>query len=152
MVSKIWCLSCIHSWWNLLDPVRKRHAVMRMNVNSNKGICPDFIRNVLYGCRDDHDELPLVYPSMNLPPCQIQELLCLRLVLLRLEFIICSIESACSSLLLSKPDPLLCKHFKALSNIDVRLESIICEEGPPLWEVKNHLQRIWSNRGVELDK
>ena len=53
--------------------------------------------NVLYGCRDDHDELPLGYPSMNLPPCQIQELPCLSLVLLCLEFIIGLIESACPS-------------------------------------------------------
>ena len=42
--------------------------------------------------------------------------------------------------------------FEAFSDIDVILESIICEKGPPLWEVTNHLQRIWKNRGVELDK
>ena len=104
------------------------------------------------GCRDDHDELPLVYPSMNLLPCQLQELPCLILVLLRLEFIIGLVESDCPSLLLPNPDHLLYKVFDAFSDIDVRLESIICEEGPQLWEVTNHLQIIWRNRGVELDK
>ena len=54
----------------------KSHAVMRMKVNSNKGICPDFSTNILDGCTDDHDELPLVYPAMNLPPFQPQELPC----------------------------------------------------------------------------
>ena len=152
MVSKIWRLSCLNTWLYLLDPVMKHHAVMRMKVNSNKGIYPDFSRNILDGCRDDHDDLPLVYPSMNLPPCQLQELPCLSLVLLRLEFIIGLIESACTNLLLPNPDPLLCKIFEAFSEIDVRLESIICEEGPPLWEVMNHQQRIWRNIGVELYK
>ena len=105
---------------------------MSMKVNSNKGICPDFSRNVMNGCRDDHDDLPLVYPSMDLPPCQLQELPCLSLVLLRLEFIIGLIESACLSLLLPNIQPLLCKFFKALSDIDVILESGIYKEGPPL--------------------
>ena len=59
MVSKIFCLSCLNRWRNILDTVMKRHVVMRMKVNSNKVICPDFSRNVLYGCIDDHDELPL---------------------------------------------------------------------------------------------
>ena len=53
----------------------------------------------------------------------------LSLVLLRLEFIIGLIESACTSLLLPNPDPLLCKIFGSFSDIDVRIESIICEEG-----------------------
>ena len=123
-----------------------------MKVNSNKGICPYFSRNVLYGCRYDHDELPLGYPSTNLPPCQIQELPCFFLVLIRLEFIIGLIESACTSLLLPNPDPLLCKNVEAFSDIDVRLESIICEEGSPLWEITNNLKIIWRNRCVELDK
>ena len=61
---------------------------MSMKVNSNKGICPYFFRNVLDGCRYDHDELPLDYPPMNLPPCQLQELPCLGRVLIRLEFVI----------------------------------------------------------------
>ena len=100
---------------------------MRMKVNSNKGICTDFSRNVLDGCRDDHDDLTLVYLAMNLPPCQLQELPCLSLVLPILEFIIGLIESACTSLLLPNPDPLLCKFFEAFSDIDVRLEFIICE-------------------------
>ena len=42
--------------------------------------------------------------------------------------------------------------FKAFSDIYVRLESIICKKGPPLWEVTYHLQIIWRNIGVELDK
>ena len=130
----------------------KRHAVMRMKVNSNKGICPDFSRNVLDGCRDDRVDLPLVYPSMNLPSCQIQELPCLSLVLLHLEFIIGLIERNCIILVLTNPDPLPCNFFKAFIDIDVRLESIIFEEGPPLSEVTNYLQIICRNRGVELDK
>ena len=104
------------------------------------------------GCRDDNDGLTLIYPAKNLPPCQLQELHCLSLVLIRLEFIIGLIESACPRPLLPNPDPLLYKCFKAFSDIDVRLESNICEEGPPLCEVMNHMQIIWRNRGVELDK
>ena len=107
MVPKICCLSHLNSWRNLLDPVRKIQAVMRMKVDRNKGICPDFGRNVLDGCRDDNDELALVDPSMNLPPCQIQELPCLIFVLIYLEFIIHLIESAFTSLLLTNLDPLL---------------------------------------------
>ena len=106
---------------------------MSMKVNSNKGICPYFIRNVLDACRDDYDEPSLVYPSMNILPCQIQELPCLRLVLIHLEYIIGLIESACPSLLLPNPDPLLYTIYKAFSDIYVSIESIICEEGPPLW-------------------
>ena len=125
---------------------------MRMKVNSNKGICTDFIRNVLDGCTYDHDELPLGFTSMNIPPCQIQELPCLSLVLIILEFTIGLIESACPSLLLPNPYPLLLNFFEALIDIDVRLESIICEEGPPLWEVMNHLHIIWRDISVELYK
>ena len=74
VVPKIFCFSRINSWRNLLDPARKRQAVMRMKFDKNKGICPDFGRDVLGGCIDDHDKLPLVDPSMNLPFCQLQEL------------------------------------------------------------------------------
>ena len=122
-----------------------------MKVNINKVIRPDFSMNVLDGCRDDHGEMSLVYSSINLPPFQLQELTCLSLFLIHLEFIIGLVESACPSLLLPNPDPFICKKIEAFSDIDVRLESIICEEGPPLWEVTNNLQIIWSNRGVELD-
>ena len=125
---------------------------MRMKLKSNKAICPDFRRNVLYGCRDDNDELPLVYPSINLLPFQIQELPCLIFVLLCLRLIIGLIESACPNLILPNLDPLLYKNYEAFSDIDVRLESIICEEGPPILEVKNNLQRVCRERGVELDK
>ena len=77
-----------------------------MKDNSNKVICPDFSRNVLDGCINDNDELLLVFLAMNLSPCQLQELPCLSLVLLCLEFIIGLIESACPSLLLPNPDTL----------------------------------------------
>ena len=130
----------------------KLHAVMRMKVNSNKGICPDFSRNVLDVCRYDHDELQLVYLSMKLPPCQLQEMTCLSLVLLCLEFIIVLIEIDCPRFLFPNPYPLPWKISEAFSDINMRLQSIICEEGPPLWEVTNHLQIIWRNSGVELDK
>ena len=89
---------------------------------------------------------------MNLLTCQPQELPCLIIFLLSLEFITGLIESACPSLLLPNPDPILCKISEAFSDIDMRLESIIYEEGPPLWEVMNHLQIMMRNRGVELDK
>ena len=104
------------------------------------------------GYRDDHDELPLVYPSMNLPLFQIQKLPCFSLFLICLEFIIVLIESACASFLLPNPDPLLYKIFEAFNDIDVRLESIICEEVPPFWEVMNLRQEICRGGGVELDK
>ena len=152
MVSKILCLSCINIWWYLLDPVRNIHAVIRMKVNINKGICPECISNVLDGFRDDHDELPLVYPDINILPFQLPELPCLSLLLICLEFIIGSIESACPSLILPNPDPLLLKCFEAFSDIAMILESIICDEGPPLWEVMNHLQIIWRDRDVYLYK
>ena len=61
----------------------------------------------LYGCRDDHDELPLVYQAMNLPLCHILVLLCHNFVLIRLVFIIFFMESACSVLLLTIIDNLL---------------------------------------------
>ena len=99
------------SWLNILGTVRKSHAVMRMKVNSNKVIYPDFIRNFLDGYRDDYGELPLVYPSVTLPLCQLQDLPCLRLVLIFLELIIGLIESACPILLLPNPDPPLCNLF-----------------------------------------
>ena len=128
MVTKIFCLSRLNSWRNILDPVRKIQVVMRMKVDSNKGICTDFGRNVLDGCIYDHYGLPLVDPSMNLPPCQLQDMTCLSLFLLHLKFIIRLIESACTSLLLTNLDPLLCKSFKGISDINVRLEAIIYEE------------------------
>ena len=126
--------------------------MMRMKVNRKNGICPEFGRNVLDGCRYDHDELPLDYTAMKLPPCQLQELSCLSLVLLRLEFTIHLIESACPSLLVPNPDTLLRNCFEAFSDIEMRLEAIICEEGPPLWKFTNILQIIWRDRDVDLDK
>ena len=48
--------------------------MMRMKVDSNKVLCPDFGRNILDGFIDDHDDLPLVDPGINLPPFQLQEL------------------------------------------------------------------------------
>ena len=106
----------------------------------------------MYGCRNDNDELPLFYLDTNILTCQIHELTCLSLVLLCLEFITGLIESACLSLLFTNPDPLLFKKFEAFIDVDVRLESIICEEGTPLWEVTNNLKRIWRDRDVELYK
>ena len=111
VVPKIFCLSRLNSWRNLLDPSRKKQAATRMKVDSNKGICPNFGRNVLDGRENDHDDLPLVDPPMNLPPCQLQDLPCLSLVLIHLEFIIRLIESACTILLLTNLDPLLCNFF-----------------------------------------
>ena len=42
--------------------------VMIMKVNRNKGIYPDFSRNVSDVCRDDNYEMPLVYLAINLTP------------------------------------------------------------------------------------
>ena len=66
MVLRIIFLSCLNSQLNLLDTVRERKTVTRMKVDRNKGIYPDFVRNVLGGCRDDYGDLPLVDPSMHL--------------------------------------------------------------------------------------
>ena len=128
VVPKIFCLSRLNSWRNILDPARKIQAVMRMKDDRNKGMCPEFGKNILDSCRDDHDDLPLVDLSMNLPLCQLQELPCLILVLICLEFIIRLIESAYTSLLLINFDPLICKKIEGISDIHVRLETIICEE------------------------
>ena len=119
---------------------------MRMKFDRNKGICPDFGRNVLDVFRYDHDDLPLFDLSTNLLPCQLRELPCLRLVLIHLEFIIRFIESACTSLLLTNLDPILYKKLGGISDIHVILEAIICEELPPLWEITNHLEIIWRYR------
>ena len=126
MVSKICCLSRLNSWLNLLDTVMKSHLVISIEVNSNKGIFPNFSRNVLDGFRDDHDELLLVYLAINLPPFQLQELPCLIPVLLCVEFIIVLIEIACPRLLITNPDPILRIFFEAFSDIDMRLEAIRC--------------------------
>ena len=82
---------------------------------------------ILDGCKDDNDDLLLIDPTINLPKYQLQELSCLSLVLLRLEFITRFIESACTSLLFTKIYPLLCKCFEAFSETHMRLEYIICE-------------------------
>ena len=150
MNPKICCLYRLNIWRNLPYPSRKIQAVTNMKVDSNKGICPDFGRNIFYGCRDDHDDLKLVDMSMNFPLCQLQELPCLSLVLLLLECIIRLIENACTSLFLTNPDPILCKKFKDISYIHMRLEAIMCEEWPPLREIRNHLKIIWRYRDRSL--
>ena len=95
---------------------------MRVKVDSNKGIYPEFGRIVLDYCKDDHDEMPMVDLSMNLPPCQLQELPYLRLVLLCLAFIMCLVEIPCTSLFLTNIDPLRCKNFEGISD---KIEAII---------------------------
>ena len=122
---KICFLSHLSSWQDLLYSARKRKAVMRIKVDSNKVICPDFDRNILNGCIYDHYYLPLVDFSMNLTTYQLQELPCLSLVLVRMEFTIHFIESARTSLLFTNLDPLLFKTFQVISYIHVRLEAII---------------------------
>ena len=120
-VSKICCIYHLNIRWKKINPVRKIHVVMRIKVNSNKLIFPDFSRDVFDGCINYHDELPMVYHSINIPPWKLQELPCLSLVLICLEFIIGLIESAFPSLLLPKSDPLLRNFFEAFSEISVRL-------------------------------
>ena len=84
-IPKICCLSHLNIWSNLLDPLRKRQTVMRMKVDINKVIYPVFGRTILSVCRNDHDWMPLSDPTTNLPPCHIQEMPCLSLVILLLE-------------------------------------------------------------------
>ena len=79
-------------------------------------------------CIYDHDEIALVDLDINLPPHYLQDLTCLRLVLIHLKFIMRLVESTCTILLLPNLDRLLCKKNAALSDINVRLEAIICEE------------------------
>ena len=134
MVLKICRLSCLNSWWNILDTVMKRHTVMRMKVNSSKGICTNFSRNVLDGCRNDHDDLPLVYPSMKIPPCQLQELPCLSLFLLLLEFIRGLIESGCTSLLLYNPDLLLYNFLRPSMTLTLDLNSSYVRKAHHFWK------------------
>ena len=124
---------------------------MRMKVNSNKLISSDFSRNVLDGCRYDHDDIPLVYPDINFLPCQLQDMPCSSLVLIHLEFTIGLIESACTSLLITNPNLLLRKSFKTFSEIDLRIEYQIRKEGPPLLKVTNHLPIVCRNIDAELD-
>ena len=81
---------------------------MRMKFDINKGICPDFRRNILDGFRD-HYELPMGDLAMNLPPHHLWELPCLKLFLICLELIIHLIEIACPSLLLPNLDSFLYK-------------------------------------------
>ena len=132
VVPKICCVSRLDSWRNILDPVSQRQMVMRMKVESNKGISPDFVRNVLNDCKDDCDYISLGYLDMNLPPRHLQDLPCLSLILIFLEFIIRFIEISCPRILLHNLDTLLYKNCKALSDIHIRLESIICGIYPPL--------------------
>ena len=80
---------------------------MRMNVDINRIICPDFIEDILDSCTDYHDELLLVDLYMNLPPFQVKDLPFWRFVLIHLKFIIILIESACPSLLLPNLDILI---------------------------------------------
>ena len=58
MVPKIYCLYHLNICHNLLDIARKRQVVMRMKVDRNKGICSDFVRNVLDGCIDEAYAVP----------------------------------------------------------------------------------------------
>ena len=55
-----------------------------MKVDSNKLICLDFVRNFLNGFIYNHYELSLDDQAMNLPPLHLQEMPCLRLVLIHL--------------------------------------------------------------------
>ena len=100
---------------------------MRMKVDRNRGICQDFVRNIFDDCIDDHNELTLGNPAIKLLPRPLRCLPCLIIFLIRLEFIIRLIESACPILLLPNLDTLLWKNSEALSEIYVRLEAIICE-------------------------
>ena len=53
---------------------------MRIKVDSNKGICPDFGKNVLVLCRNNHYYLPLFDLGMYLLLRHLQELQCLCLL------------------------------------------------------------------------
>ena len=84
---------------------------MSMKADKNKGIYTDIVRNVLDSCRYDHDELKLGDSDMNFSLRHLQDLPCLRVFLIPLEFIIHLIESVFPSLLLPNHDPILCNVF-----------------------------------------
>ena len=98
VIQKIFYLYRLNSWCNLLGAVRIIQSVMGMKFDSNKVICPEFGMNVLNGCRDDHDDLTMVDPYMNLMPCQLQEITFMSVFL---------------SLILPNLDPLLYKKLRA---------------------------------------
>ena len=78
---KTFFLSRLNSWHNLLDSLSKTKMMINIKVDRNKVVCPDFVRNVLDGCRDNHYDLSLVDMSTNLLLLNIQDLPCLILVL-----------------------------------------------------------------------
>ena len=80
------CLSRLKRRYTLFNPVSKIPTMMGMNIEINKGIYPDFARNVLDGCRDDHDDLSLVDLEMYLMMNHIQGLPSLNPVLICLDF------------------------------------------------------------------
>ena len=61
------------------------------------------------------------------------------------------IKSTCPSLLITNLDHILCKNFKAFSEIHVRLEDIICEEFPPLREITYNLKIMLRDIDGDLD-
>ena len=82
VVLKISCLSHINTRYNNLDTVSKR-KIMRIKVGSSKGIFTKS-EDFLDVCRNNHDDLTLVDPSMHLLPRDIQDMPCHRLVLIYL--------------------------------------------------------------------
>ena len=60
---------------------------MSMKVYISKVICTYLGRNVSYGCRDNHDELSLVYQAINIPLYHLYKNTFQFLVLLCLECI-----------------------------------------------------------------
>ena len=75
----------------------------------------------------NYDDLPLVDSAMHLPSYHIQDLHYHILVIFQLEFIIHFIERYFSRLIFPDLDPLLRKDFELFSDINMILESEICQ-------------------------
>ena len=89
--------------------------------------------------------------EMHLPRRQLQDMPCFILVMIWMGFIIRSTEIYCTNLLFPNLDPLICKNLQDFSDINVKLESIICEGLSPLREITYHLKIICRDRDGELE-
>ena len=146
VLTKICCISCLNIWRNLLDTFSKRQTVIIMKVDRKKVIYPEFGRKILDGFIDYYNDLILVDQAINRPMCHLQYLICLRLFLIHLQFIIWFIVRTCPSFLLLNLSTLRCKWFEILSDINVILEEIIWEECPPLRKISYYMQIIFRDR------
>ena len=81
--------------------------MIRVDIVRNKGICTDFGRNILDGCRNDWDDMLLVDMAMNIPLRHLLELPFMNLALLHPKFITHYIDTSVPILILTNIDPLI---------------------------------------------